>query len=338
MMRLSFNHFGIIGAGAWGTALAATLVRAGRQVTIWAHEPNVAAAINQQHENTIYLKGVALDPALKSTSDLDNLASCDAWIIACPAQHARRIGANLAEMARADVPPPPVIIAAKGIEQKTSALMGDVAASVLPGHPLAVLSGPSFAAEVARGLPTALTFAIKDRALGENLVRAMVTPGFRLYLSDDDVGAEIGGAVKNVLAIACGIVAGRKLGENARASIITRGLAEILRLGLALGARAETLMGLSGLGDLVLTCSSPQSRNMSLGIALGEGKALADILASRVSVAEGVTTAAATLALANKHHVEMPIIAAVDSVLNGSMNIDDAIAGLLSRPLKAEGA
>ena len=330
-MTQTFQHFGIIGAGAWGTALATVLLRAGRRVTLWAHKPHVTDAINQQHENTVYLKSIALDHALVATSDLKNVAVCDVWIIACPAQHVRAVTTQLAALSKNQ----PAILASKGIEQKTSALMSEVLAETLPHNPCAVLSGPSFAAEVARGLPTALTLAIKDRVIGEALMQAMASPNFRLYLSDDVIGAEIGGAIKNVLAVACGIITGRKFGDNARAALITRGLAEMLRLGIACGAKMETLMGLSGLGDLVLTCSSPQSRNMSLGIALGEGKLLADILAARVNVTEGVTTAAAALSLAQKHNIDMPIVTAVDAVLKGA-NLDAVITGLLARPLKAE--
>jgi glycerol-3-phosphate dehydrogenase (NAD(P)+) len=334
-MKGTFQHFGIIGAGAWGTALATALGGAGRDITLWAHEKELVASINQRHENSIYLKGVPLDPEVKATSNFTELAGCDAFILATPAQHTREIARQLAQAAGDEKP---VIIAAKGIEQKGTALLSDVVAAEVPHAPIAILSGPSFAIEVARGLPTALTFAIRDKTLGENLVQAMVSPMFRLYLSDDVTGAQLGGAIKNVLAVACGIITGRKMGENARAALITRGLAEMMRLGLALGARAETLMGLSGLGDLVLTCSSAQSRNMSLGIALGQGQALADILAARVSVAEGVYTAAGANALAHKHKVEMPIVSAVDAVLNRKADIDTTIAGLLARPLKQEGS
>ncbi|MDX2027886.1 MAG: NAD(P)H-dependent glycerol-3-phosphate dehydrogenase [Alphaproteobacteria bacterium] len=335
-MAQSFNHIGVIGCGAWGTALAMALLRGVRQVTLWAHAPEVADSLNAKRENIQYLPGIALDPNLKVTSDLNALAGCEAWLLATPAQHVRAICKQLAKTAPASVAP--VILAAKGIEQNTSALLSEVVAAELPKNPVAVLSGPSFAIEVAQGKPAALTLAVKDKALGENLVRSLVTPALRLYGTDDIVGAQIGGAVKNVLAVACGIVAGRKLGENARAAIITRGLAEMMRLGLALGGRSETMMGLSGLGDLVLTCSSAQSRNTSLGMALGEGKTLADILASRSSVTEGVTTAAAAQALAKKHNVDMPIVAAVDAILNRKADIETTIAELLARPLKSETA
>ncbi|HEU0118067.1 MAG TPA: NAD(P)H-dependent glycerol-3-phosphate dehydrogenase [Alphaproteobacteria bacterium] len=333
-MAKTYQHFGIIGGGAWGTALALALLRAGRQVTLWAYEKDVAEAINTKHENPTYLKGIKLSPGIEATSKLEDIAKCDAWILVSPAQHLRGICKQLHKVAGKSAAP--AIIASKGIENSTSALLSSVVTAELPGHPVAVLSGPSFAIEVAKALPAALTLAVKDKVLGTDLLQAMATPQLRLYLSDDIVGAQIGGAVKNVLAVACGIVTGRHLGDNARAAIITRGLAELMRLGVAMSGRAETLMGLSGLGDLVLTCSSPQSRNMSLGIELGKGKSLEEILASRSSVTEGVTTAAAALALAQKHKIEMPIVAAVDAVLNHKANIETVIAGLLARPLKQE--
>lgn len=333
-MKKPFQHFGVIGAGAWGTALAAALTRANCDVTIWAHEAETVQAINHDHENKIFMPGVTLDHKIKATGALTDLAKCDTYILVTPAQHTREICKQLKKIISSG----PIIIAAKGIELKSSALMSNVVATELPKNPIAILSGPSFAAEVAKGLPAALTLAVKDPPLGDKLLQSITSPPFRLYMSDDIVGAQIGGAVKNVLAIACGITVGKKMGDNARAAIITRGLTEIIRLGAAMGGRAETLMGLSGLGDLVLTCSSPQSRNMSLGIALGEGKLLADILGSRASVAEGVTTAAATVALAEKYRIEMPIVTAVDAVLNKNASIESMVAGLLARPLKVETA
>jgi len=334
-MYQEFRHFGVIGAGAWGTALAVSLLRAGREATLWAHAPDVAKTINASHENSIHLPGVKLDPQLKAVTDLAELAGCSAWVLATPAQHVRSICQQLAQVA--DDNTAPVIITAKGIEQNTCALLSEIVAAELPRHPLAVLSGPSFAREVIDGKPTALTLATKYKALGEELATALATPSLRLYRTDDVAGAQIGGAIKNVLAVACGIVSGRVFGDNARAAIITRGLAEMMRLGRALGAKPETLTGLSGIGDLVLTCSSDRSRNTSLGIALGQGQALADILATRTSVTEGVTTASAAHALAQKHHVDMPIVAAVDAILNHKADIDRTIAQLLARPLRTEG-
>jgi glycerol-3-phosphate dehydrogenase (NAD(P)+) len=328
-----YQHFGIVGAGAWGTALAAALRRAGRDVTLWAHEAEDAEGINRRHENSRYLPGIALDPAIKAAHDPEALAAADALLLATPAQRLREVARLFAAICRNA----PVLIAAKGIELGTLKLMSDIVEEEMPKRGIAVLSGPSFAAEVARGLPTALTLAARNENVGEKLAEALASPALRPYFTNDVVGAQLGGAVKNVLAIACGIVAGRKLGDNARAALITRGLAEMMRLGAASGARAETLMGLSGLGDLVLTCSSPQSRNMSLGIALGEGQALDAILAAQRGVAEGVPTASAAWALAQKRGIDMPIVEAADAVLNGKATIDQTIAALLSRPLKAEG-
>jgi glycerol-3-phosphate dehydrogenase (NAD(P)+) len=250
-----------------------------------------------------------------------------------PAQHLRAVADAIAPTLR---PGAAVVICAKGVEEASGALMSEVAAAALSGARLAVLSGPTFAGEVARGLPTAVTLATVDQALGGALIAALGTRSFRPYLSADVVGAEIGGAVKNVLAIACGIVAGRRLGDNARAALITRGLAEMVRLAHAKGGRAETLMGLSGLGDLTLTCTALQSRNHSLGFALGEGAVLDEILGRRRSVAEGVSSAAAVAALARRLGLDMPIVAAVDAILHQGADIDETIASLLARPFRGE--
>lgn len=328
------NHFGIIGGGAWGTALGQTLLRARRDVLLWAREPEVATAITATHENATFLPGVNLNTKLVATNDLNALASCDAWLVVTPTQFLRHACEQLVDKVKAR--PRPVIIACKGVEQRTLALPSHIVREILGNIPVAVLSGPSFAREVACDKPAALTLACEDETLGQNLVNALSSRHFRLYYSADVTGAQIGGAIKNVLAIACGIVTGCDMGENARAALITRGLMEMMRLALAMGARRETLMGLSGAGDLILTCSSTQSRNASLGMALGRGDKLADILATRNSVAEGVFTTAAALALAQKHHVEMPIVEAVDSVLNHGASVTAAVEALLTRPLKTE--
>jgi glycerol-3-phosphate dehydrogenase (NAD(P)+) len=334
MGKNNFQHFGIIGAGAWGTALAATLRRAGRDVTLWAHNPAVAEAINQHHENTFYLPHVALDAAIAATHDLALLKDCDAFLFVTPAQKLREVSAQL----KAASPEAPVIIACKGIETGSLKVMSEVVRETLPEHPVAVLSGPGFAGDVVRGNPTATTLATADKGLGEALAKAIATPTFRPYLSRDVMGVELGGAIKNVLAIACGIVTGKKFGDGARAALITRGLVEMSRLAVARGAHPETLTGLSGLGDLVLTCSSAQSRNASLGIALGEGQRVEAILAARTGVTEGVPTAAATLAMAQKYGIDMPITASVDAIVNRGASVDAVIAALLARPLKTEGA
>jgi glycerol-3-phosphate dehydrogenase (NAD(P)+) len=327
------NRIGILGAGAWGTGLAMVSRRAGREAVLWAFEPELAAEINLIHENRLYLPGIELDPAIRATAQLEELADAEVLLLAVPAQHLRKIAADLAPHLAAGTP---LVICTKGIEQGSGALMSEVVAEALPAAPRAVLSGPSLAPEVARGLPTAVTLAATDAALGARLVRAIGGSRFRPYLSDDPKGAEIGGAVKNVIAIACGIVAGRGLGDNCSAALVTRGLAEMTRLGIAKGAKAETFMGLSGLGDLALTCNSSLSRNFSLGLALGAGRALATILAERRSIAEGVTTAPSVLALARRLGVEMPICAAVDAVLHRGADIDATIAGLLARPFRRE--
>jgi glycerol-3-phosphate dehydrogenase (NAD(P)+) len=321
----------VLGGGAWGTALAQVMARGGEDVRLWAREPEVVAVVNDTHANPLFLPDVALDPRIVATADMAELAEADVWLVVAPAQHLRAVLAAAPVAHR-----PTLVLCAKGIETGSLALMAEVAAEVAPGCPVAVLSGPTFAGEVARGLPTAITLACGDADTGAALVKRLARPAFRPYLTDDVTGAEIGGAVKNVLAIACGVVVGRKLGENARAAIISRGFAEMLRFGLARGARAETLTGLSGLGDLVLTCGSVQSRNMSLGLALGEGKPATDLLANRRTVAEGAATAPVLLAAAAAAGVEMPICAGVAALLDGAP-VDKVIDALLSRPLRSEG-
>lgn len=329
----TFQRIGIVGAGGWGTALALVARRAGRDAVIWAHEPEVVDDINRKHANPLFLPGVALDPSIRATTDPAEAADADAVLLTTPAQFVRGLARRLAPLWRAGAP---ALICAKGIEQNTGALMSEVVADELPGAAIAVLSGPTFASEVARNLPTAVTLAARDERLADALARAIGTPRFRAYTATDIVGAEIGGAVKNVIAIACGIVEGRKLGDNARAALITRGLAEIIRLARAKGGEARTLMGLSGLGDLTLTCNAVQSRNFSLGVALGRDRPLKAILAERTTVAEGVFSASSVMALAGRLGIEMPISAAVDAVLNRGADLDSAIAGLLARPVGTE--
>jgi glycerol-3-phosphate dehydrogenase (NAD(P)+) len=324
---------GVIGGGAWGTALAQVCARAGLDVTLWAREAEVVVSVAQRHENALFLPGVALDPAIRATGDLAELARRDFVLAVAPAQHLRSTLAALAAHAR---PGLPVALCAKGIEQDSLKLMTEVLAETLPQAAAAVLSGPSFAGEVARGLPTAVTLACADEELGRSLAEAVATPTFRPYLSTDMIGAEAGGAVKNVLAIACGVVEGRGLGRSAHAALITRGFSELTRLAVALGGQAETVAGLCGLGDLVLTCSSPQSRNMSVGLALGQGQSLEQALSGKLSVAEGVASAPAVRALAEKLGVDVPICQAVAAILADELEVDAAIDGLLSRPIRAE--
>ncbi len=324
---------GVIGAGAWGTALAQVCCRAGLDVTLWAREPEVAESVRDFRQNALFLPGVELEPALKVTGDLADLAGADMILAVPPAQHVRATLTAFAPHARAGLP---VVLCAKGVEQGSLKLMTEVLAEVIPHAAPAVLSGPSFAGEVARGLPTAVTLACGDQTCADRLAHALATPTFRPYLSTDLIGAEAGGAVKNVLAIACGVVEGKGLGRSAHAALITRGFAELTRLATALGGQAETVAGLCGLGDLVLTCSSPQSRNMSVGLALGRGETLQQALSGKLSVAEGVASAPAVRELARRLGVETPICEAVAAVLLGEIGIDTAIDGLLSRPLRAE--
>jgi len=330
---MTFETAGIIGAGAWGTALAQSAAAAGLKVTLQAREPEVIESIRARRVNEAFLPGVELDPAISVTSDLADLAGCDLILAVPPAQHMRGTLAAFAPHAR---PGLPIVLCSKGIERGSLKLMTEVLAETIPGAAPAVLSGPSFAAEVARGLPSAVTLACEDEVLGEALMAALSAPMFRPYLADDLIGAEAGGALKNVLAIACGIVEGRRLGRSAHAAIITRGFAEIMRVAVALGGKAETVAGLCGLGDLVLTCSSPQSRNMSLGLALGEGQSVEQALAGKRSVAEGYESAPAVRELARRLGVETPICEAVAAVLAGELSVDAAIEALLSRPLKPE--
>lgn len=328
------TRISVIGAGAWGTALACVGRRAGHDVALWAREQATVEAIRADQVNPTYLPDIPLEPGIAATTDIaEALDRPDAVLFVVPSQFLRPVAATM----RPHLPGgTPVVLCAKGIEQNSLMLMTEVAGEALPQARNAVLSGPTFAREVAHGLPAAVTLACADTELGQKLVEIIGISHFRPYLSDDLVGAEIGGAVKNVLAIACGIVTGKKMGDNARAALITRGLSEMVRLGLALGAQRQTMMGLSGLGDLTLTCTGNQSRNYSLGLALGEGRALGDILAARQSVSEGVHSAAAAHALAERHGLDLPITAAVDAILNRAAGIEAAIEGLLARPFKSE--
>jgi glycerol-3-phosphate dehydrogenase (NAD(P)+) len=323
-------RLGVIGGGAWGTALAQVAAEGGEQVWLWAREADVVASINLSHENQIFLAGVPLSTAIRATSDFSDLKDCEALLIVTPAQHMRSV------LGAAHIGNRPIILCAKGIEAGTQLLMSEVAHQACPDAPIAVLSGPTFAHEVARRLPTAITLASADAPLAKTLAARLAQPHFRPYVSSDVIGAEIGGAVKNVLAIACGVVEGRGLGQNARAALIARGFAEMTRFGLARGASPETLGGLSGLGDLVLTCSSTQSRNFTLGKGLGEGRAAADLLSGR-TVAEGAFTAPVLQLAARAAGVEMPVVDAVCGLLTDATDVNAAVAALLARPLKREG-
>jgi glycerol-3-phosphate dehydrogenase (NAD(P)+) len=324
------DRLGVIGGGAWGTALAQVAAFGGRETLLWALEPEVVHSVNTRHENSVFLAGLPLDPAIRATSDLGDLDSCDAWLVVTPAQHMRNV--------LAAAPPcfKPLILCSKGIEEASGELLHDVARAICPSASVAVLSGPTFAHEVAAGLPTAVTVATEDAAVAEAISDRIAIPEFRIYLSDDVPGAEVGGAVKNVLAIACGVVEGRGLGQNARAAVIARGFAEMTRFAFTYGARLETLAGLSGLGDLVLTCNSTSSRNFSLGKAIGEGRAASDLMADRRTVAEGAFTAPVLRRLADERGVDMPIVTAVDDLLSGRVGIDALLEEFIARPARAQ--
>jgi glycerol-3-phosphate dehydrogenase (NAD(P)+) len=328
----SIERIVVLGAGAWGTALAIAAHRAGRKVTLCARRNEQAAAMAATRVNETYLPGCAIDPAIGITADASVAAAADAVLLALPAQHLRATLERIAPAWKKSA----AVICAKGIERTTGLLMPEIVAECLPGRPLAMLSGPTFAAEVARDLPTAVTLAASDAGMREALIAALGTKRFRPYGSDDPIGAAVGGAVKNVLAIGCGIVAGRGLGENARAALVSRALVEIQLLARAKGGRPETPMGLSGLGDLLLTCTSSQSRNYSLGVELGAGRSLEAILAGRRTVAEGVETAAALAMLARRLGLDMPIAFAVEAVLHGGATIEAVTDMLLGRPFRAE--
>lgn len=324
---------GVIGGGAWGTALAQVCARAGLETVLWARESEVVEGVNAGHENPLFLPGVALEPEIRATADFADLAGVDLVLAVPPAQHMRATLAAFAPHVRDGLQ---ILLCSKGVEQGSLKLMTEVLAETLPQAAPAVLSGPSFAGEVARGLPTAVTLACPDEGCAQDLAEAIATPTFRPYFATDMIGAEAGGAVKNVLAIACGIVEGRGMGRSAHAALITRGFSELTRLAVALGGEAETVAGLCGLGDLVLTCSSPQSRNMSVGLALGRGQTLDEALAGKLSVAEGVASAPAVRLLAKKLGVDTPICQATAAILAGQIDVDEAIQGLLSRPLREE--
>ncbi len=324
------GHIGVVGGGAWGSALACLARRAGRKVTLWSRDPSISQSIARDKINPVYLPGQPMEEGIEAAPDLAHLRACDAILLACPAQAVRELARQLPAGA-------PVVICAKGIEAATGLLMPEVVHEVLPGRAFAMLSGPSFAEEAVRGLPTAVSIATQDPTLGRELAEALAAGAFRPYWTHDVTGVALGGAVKNVLAIAAGIVEGRGLGDNATAALITRGFAEMARLGVAMGAELETLTGLSGLGDLALTCYGPLSRNRSLGEVLGKDIPLATYMQGRRQVVEGQATAPAVVARAARYKIEMPICAAVDAILHRGASLDEAIRALLTRPLRREG-
>jgi glycerol-3-phosphate dehydrogenase (NAD(P)+) len=335
------NHYdtaqlklGVLAAGAWGTALAANWSQR-HQVLLWAREPEVVSGINTEHVNARFLPGILLPASLKATGDLADVRDADILVLATPVAGLRATLEALKAL-YAGEPMPPLVWVCKGFEPQTGLLPHQVVTSVLGDVPAAALSGPSFAQEVARGLPTAVTLGAANRHLAEQLAQSLYTPSLRLYASGDVVGVEVGGAVKNVLAIATGIADGLSLGHNARAALMTRGLAEIGRLCERLGGQRETLMGLAGLGDLILTCTGDLSRNRQVGLALGTGKTLEETLASLGHVAEGVGTAREVARLSTSLQVDMPIAQAVAAVIRGELKAVDAVAQLMRRAQRPE--
>jgi glycerol-3-phosphate dehydrogenase (NAD(P)+) len=330
---MAYKNIAVIGGGAWGTALAHVLCLNGLNVKLWAHEPATVLEINEHRTNSVFLSGIALAQDLTATDDFSDLGDTDLCLLVPPAQHLGTIAGQLKDHLPATTP---WVICSKGIEQKSGRLLGEVLLNAVPGATIAALSGPSFAIDVARGLPAALTVACADETIGEEIARSLGSRNLRLYWTNDVIGVQLGGAIKNVLAIAAGIVEGRQLGASAHAALVTRGFAEMHRFASAFGARPETMAGLAGLGDLLLTCGSPQSRNMSLGRALGQGQSLEEILGKRRAVTEGVFTAAAMAGVADEKGIDVPIARAVHAIVEGRIAVDEAIKDLMTRPIRPE--
>lgn len=327
------NRVSIIGAGAWGTALGLAAFRAGLAVNIWSISLEEVEIINQHHENVYRLPGIVLDPLIQATTEPLDTAQTDVVILAPPAQFMRSVCEAFQSVWPASTP---LVIASKGIENESSLLMSEVVGEYFPHNPILALSGPSFATDVAKNLPTALTLASEQLELSKQLQNLLSSPHFRLYASNDVIGTQIGGACKNIIAIAGGIAEGLELGDNTKAALVTRGLAEVSRLGCAMGAKLETFLGLSGMGDMILTSLSPQSRNYSFGLALGRGTPLTELLSSKKTLVEGVHTVSGAVLLAQKHQIDMPITFAVNALLNGEKSLETLITQLLSRPLTVE--
>lgn len=327
------KSIGVLGSGAFGTALALTAARAGKRVVLWGRDPNAISEMRARRQNSRYLPGITFDEDLEATSDLAHAIATDLVLMATPAQTTRAMCTILADH---NFGQKSLLLCAKGIERSTGKLPSQTVAEVLPGANIGMLSGPSFADDVAKGLPTAVTIGAQDLATASSFSEAMAAPAFRAYASDDLIGVQVGGALKNVLAIACGVVVGRKLGASAQAALTARGFAELTRLGTAMGGRSETMTGLSGLGDLVLTCSSHQSRNFSFGIKLGQGTPAKDLISSGTKLAEGAYSARIAVELGERHGLDLPICKTVAAMIDKDVSVDEAISSLMARPLRSE--
>ena len=333
MIQDNYRNISIVGAGAWGTALAEVMSRQGHQINLWAKESAVVNSINSSHENDVFLPNVKLSDLIVAFNNLEQITNCDLLLVVSPAQYTRE---TLLEVSKTLKSETPIILCSKGIEISSLSLMSQIAESIFPDNPIAIPSGPSFAIDVVNNKPTAVTLACKDLKIGKNIAESISLPTFRPYLSEDVIGAQIGGATKNVIAIAAGVVEGQKMGDSARAATIARGFSEIKRLAIAMGGKEETLAGLSGMGDLLLTCNSKTSRNYSLGIKLGEGQTIEEATNGLSTIAEGMYSAKAITKLAVQNKIDMPITQAVNDLIEEKYSVTDIIDNLLNRPIKEE--
>lgn len=333
MIQDNYRNISIVGAGAWGTALAEVMSRQGHQINLWAKESAVVNSINSSHENDVFLPNVKLSDLIVAFNNLEQITNCDLLLVVSPAQYTRE---TLLEVSKTLKSETPIILCSKGIEISSLSLMSQITESIFPDNPIAILSGPSFAIDVVNNKPTAVTLACKDLKIGKNIAESISLPTFRPYLSEDVIGAQIGGATKNVIAIAAGVVEGQKMGDSARAATIARGFSEIKRLAIAMGGKEETLAGLSGMGDLLLTCNSKTSRNYSLGIKLGEGQTIEEATNGLSTIAEGMYSAKAITKLAVQNKIDMPITQAVNDLIEEKYSVTDIIDNLLNRPIKEE--
>ena len=331
--KQDFKNISIVGAGAWGTALAEVMSRRGHQINLWAKENSVVNSINSKHEDDVFLPNVKLSNLIVAFNNLEQITKCDLLLVVSPAQHTRE---TLLEVSKTLKSETPIILCSKGIEISTLSLMSQVTESIFPKNPIAILSGPSFAIDVVNNKATAVTLACKDLEIAKSIAENISLPTFRPYISEDVIGAQIGGATKNVIAIAAGVVEGQKMGDSARAATIARGFSEIKRLAISMGGKEETLAGLSGMGDLLLTCNSKTSRNYSLGIQLGKGKSIEEATNGLSTIAEGMYSAKAITSLAEENGVDMPITLAVNDLIEKKYSVTDIIDNLLNRPIKKE--